>query len=261
MDYTELTSVVFRWLHIAAGILWIGLLYWFNFVNIPFAGTMDGETKKKVVPELLPRALYFFRWGAAYTWVTGVLLLGLVFYMGASVMFVDPAVTWSAGSYVMIAAVFLTFPVYDMLAKSGLGKDIKVFGGMSFVLIAVVVYLMVEWAEFSYRAYVIHIGAMFGTIMAANVWMRIWPAQKKVIAAIKEGTAPDAALMALAGQRSRHNTYLSVPLVWTMVNFHTTIAASDMFGLPHWVNLLVVIAVGWYVVNLIYNKSGKVKGF
>jgi uncharacterized membrane protein len=258
MDWKELSSVAFRWLHIAAGILWIGLLYFFNFVNAGFAATMDGDTKKKVVPELMPRALYFFRWGAAYTWVTGVLLLGLVFYMGG-IMF-DQGVTWNTGSYVMLAVVFLMFLVYDILAKS-LGKDIRVFGAVGFVIIAVVVYLMVEWAQFSYRAYVIHVGAMFGTIMAANVWMRIWPSQKKIIAATKEGTAPDAALVALAGQRSRHNTYMSVPLLWTMVNAHTTIAASGMFGLPHWVNLLVVVAIGWLVVSLMYDKAAKVKGF
>lgn len=259
MDWNELSSVVFRWLHIAAGILWIGLLYFFNFVNAGFAATMDGDTKKKVVPELMPRALYFFRWGAAYTWVTGILLLGLVFYMGGAMFYGEAS--WGIGSYVMLAVVFLMFGLYDVLAKSGMGKDIKVFGAVGFVLIAVVVYLMVEWAQFSYRAYVIHLGAMFGTIMAANVWMRIWPSQKKIIAATKEGTAPDAALVALAGQRSRHNTYLSVPLVWTMVNAHTAIAASGMFGLPHWVNLLVVVAIGWIVVSLMYDKAAKVKGF
>lgn len=258
MDWNELSSVAFRWLHIAAGILWIGLLYFFNFVNAGFAATMDGETKKKVVPELMPRALYFFRWGAAYTWVTGVLLLGLVFYMGG-IMF-DQGATWSTGSYVMLAVVFLMFAAYDILAKS-LGKDIRVFGAVGFIIIAVVAYLMVEWAQFSYRAYVIHVGAMLGTIMAANVWMRIWPSQKKIIAATKEGTAPDPALVALAGQRSRHNTYMSVPLIWTMVNAHTTIAASGMFGLPHWVNLLVVVAIGWLVVSLVYDKAAKVKGF
>lgn len=258
MDVNELLSVLFRWLHVAAGILWIGLLYFFNFVNAGFAATMDSETKKKVVPELMPRALYFFRWGAAYTWVTGVLLLGLVFYM-SDIMF-DQGVTWNTGSYVMLAVVFVIFGLYDPLAKS-LGKDIRVFGAISFVIIAVVVYLMAEWAQFSYRAYNIHLGTMFGTIMAANVWMRIWPAQKKIIAATKEGTAPDATVVALVGQRSRHNTYMSVPLLWTMVNFHTTVAASGMFGLPHWVNLLVVVAVGWLVVSLMYNKAGKVKGF
>ncbi|HEY4644441.1 MAG TPA: urate hydroxylase PuuD, partial [Bacteroidota bacterium] len=82
MDIVEIISVLSRWLHIGAGILWIGLLYFYNFVNAPFAATMDGDTKKKVVPELLPRSLFWFRWGAAFTWITGVLLLVLVFYHG-----------------------------------------------------------------------------------------------------------------------------------------------------------------------------------
>ncbi len=259
MDFQELASVAFRWLHVVAGILWIGLLYWFNFVNGAFAGTMDGDTKKKVAPELLPRALYWFRWGAAYTAVTGILLLGMVFYMGG-LMF-DQGSDWSGGAYIMIAVVFLMFPVYDMIAKSGIGKDIRMMGAAGLVLTAVVLYLMVHVGHFGYRAYTIHSGAMFGLIMAANVWMRIWPAQKKIIAAVKEGTAPDAALVAQAGQRSRHNTYLSVPLVWAMLSAHTTIAASNLFGLPHWGNFLIVMVVGWLVVSLAYDKAAKVKGF
>ena len=75
-------EALFRWIHIVAGIMWIGHLYFFNFVNGPFQGTMDGETKKKVNPELMPRALFWFRWGAAWTWVSGLLLLMLVFYHG-----------------------------------------------------------------------------------------------------------------------------------------------------------------------------------
>jgi uncharacterized membrane protein len=76
----EILEILLRWLHVLAGIVWIGHLYFFNFVNGPFQGKMDGDTKKKVNPELLPRALYFFRWGAAWTWITGVLLLGIVFH-------------------------------------------------------------------------------------------------------------------------------------------------------------------------------------
>ncbi len=255
MDYMELLSVLSRWLHVAAGILWIGLLYWFNFVNIPFAGTMDGETKKKVIPELAPRALYFFRWGAAYTWITGIILAAVVFYHGG-LMFDQGVDGWGVGSYIMLAVAFLIFPIYDMLAKN-LGKDIRVFGAIGFVLVAVILYLMVTFGQFSYRAYVIHTGMMFGTLMAANVWMRIWPAQKKIIAATKEGAAPDAALMATAGQRSRHNTYMSVPLLWTMINAHTTTTVA----VDGWYYILVVIAIGWLVVSLMYDKSGKVKGF
>ncbi|TMA49812.1 MAG: urate hydroxylase PuuD, partial [Deltaproteobacteria bacterium] len=108
----------------------------------------------------------------------------------------------------------------------------------------------------SYRGYVIHTGALFGTIMAANVWMRIWPMQRRIITAVKEGTAPDPAWAALAGARSRHNVYMSVPLVWTMISSHTTtpFASSPVY-------LLVVILVGWGAVYLLYKKAPKVPGF
>jgi len=82
MEIGDLLAALFRWFHIAAGILWIGLLYFFNFVNAHFSAALDADAKKKVVPELMPRALYFFRWGALVTWVTGLLLLGYVFYQG-----------------------------------------------------------------------------------------------------------------------------------------------------------------------------------
>src|SRR5919106_282154 len=77
-------EAIFRWMHVFAGIIWIGHLYFFNWVNGPLQAKLDGPTKKIVVPELMPRALYWFRWGAAYTWITGVLLLGLVYYMGGT---------------------------------------------------------------------------------------------------------------------------------------------------------------------------------
>jgi uncharacterized membrane protein len=255
MEFMDILSVLFRWIHVVAGILWIGLLYWFNWVNIPFAGVMDGDTKKKIGPELYPRALYFFRWGAVWTYTTGLLLLALVFYHGG-LMFEQGVEGWNAGSIVMVIVSLLLFALYDGLAKSGLGKNIKVFGAVGFVLIALIVWLMITWGQFSYRAYNIHAGVMFGSIMIANVWMRIWPAQKKIITAVKEGTAPDPALVAQAGQRSRHNTYLSVPLVWTMINAHTVVPGADS---PLW--LLGVIIVGWLGVSLLYDKAGKVKGF
>jgi uncharacterized membrane protein len=255
MEVMDILSVLFRWLHIAAGILWIGLLYFFNFVNSGFAPTMDGETKKKVVPELMPRALYFFRWGALYTWITGLLLLLLVFYHGG-LMFEEGKGGWGGASILMLVIVFGGFALYEMLAKSPLAKNLTVFGTVAFVLIAVIVYLMIQVAEFSYRAYVIHIGAMFGTIMAANVWMRIWPSQKKIITAIKGGTAPDAAVVALAGARSKHNTYLSVPLIWAMINMHTVVPGANS---P--VYLLLAVVIGWLLVSMIYTKSAKVKGF
>jgi uncharacterized membrane protein len=247
---------------VLAGIVWIGMLYFFNFVNGPFQGTQDGETKKKVNPELLPRALWWFRMGAAWTWVTGVILLMLVFYHGGITF--DPDGTWDVAAYVVIALTFLAPFIYDALHKSPLGKDPKTFGGIAFVLVAVVAFLMARWAGFSYRSYNIHLAVMFGTIMAWNVWFRIWPAQQKIIRAVKDGTAPDAALVALAGARSRHNTYMSVPLVWGMLNSHTTYFAGGNLGIPEsfaFGVFLVVVLLGWHVVWHLYKRAAKVKGF
>jgi uncharacterized membrane protein len=255
----DVLTALFRWLHIFAGIVWIGMLYFFNWVNGPFAATMDGETKKKVVPELMPRALYWFRWGAAWTWTTGVLLLLLVFYHGG-IMF-DAGVDWSAGAMVMVAFVFVSPFIYDALQKSPLGKDPKTFGAVAYVLVAVVAVLMATWGGFSYRALNIHVGGMFGTIMAFNVWYRIWPAQQKIITAIKEGTAPDGALVSFAGTRSRHNVYMSVPLVWTMINQHTVTATFGVPGRYAYVVLLGIIALGWHIVWQLFKKAPKVKGF
>lgn len=248
MDFVE---SFFRWFHIFFGILWIGLLYFFNFVNGQFAATMDAETKKKVVPELMPRALFWFRFGALFTWVTGLFLLQFVFYTPGYVL--EAGRSWSANSIVMLIVPFAAVFVYDALAKSV--KNPLVLGVVGFVLITVTVFLFKTFGGFSYRAYVIHTGAMFGTIMAYNVWFRIWPNQRKIITAVKNGQAPDAALVAAAGLRSRHNTFLSVPLVWTMINSHTTYLAGAWWTVP------VVVALGWMITKQLYSRAGKVKGF
>ena len=251
MDYL---SILFRWLHIASGVLWMGLLYWFNFVNTPFTATMDGETRKKVVPELLPRAMYFFRWGAVWTWATGLMLLMLVFYHG-QLMFPAQNQDWSDGAWIMLVVTFMMFFPYDFLAESRLGEDMKTFGAVSLILVGIVAYAMYSFGGYGYRAYQIHLGAMFGTIMIMNVWMRIWPAQKKIVAAIKEGTPPDPALIIMVGQRGRHNVYLSVPLIWTMINMHTTTVGEE-----NWWAILVVMIVAWTLITLVYRKSAAVKG-
>ena len=258
----ELIHPLFKWLHVIAGITWIGLLYFFNWINGHFAATLDGDTKKKVVPELMPRALYWFRWGAAWTWITGIVLLLVVFYHGG-LTFEDVESGFGTNALVMIAVTFLGVFLYDALYKSGLASNVRVVTIISFILIGAVVYLMKEWAGFSYRSVNIHLGALFGTNMAFNVWFRIWPAQQKIITAIKGGEAPDGDLVALAGLRSKHNTYMSVPLIWTMINQHTESLAGGNFGVTdatNWVPLMVMVAVGWHVVWQLYKKSAKVQG-
>jgi uncharacterized membrane protein len=258
----EALEAIFRWLHVFAGIIWIGHLYFFNWVNGPLQAKLDGPTKKIVVPELMPRALYWFRWGAAYTWITGVLLLGLVYYQGQQVL--ASGAEWSAGAGIMIAVTFLAVFLYDALWKSGLANNLRGAVIVSFLLLSVVVALFVYFGHFSYRGTLIHTGALFGTVMAFNVWFRIWPSQQKIITAVKDGTAPDAAIVKLAGLRSRHNTYMSVPLVWAMIGQHTTYFAGGNLGIPsdlYWVFWLVIIAIGWHIVFHCYKKSAKVQGF
>jgi uncharacterized membrane protein len=252
MDVMNLLESLFRWLHVFFGIIWIGLLYFFNWVNANFAPTMDAETKKKVVPELMPRALYWFRWGAAFTWVTGVLLLLMVYYH-TGLVFKDAVPNWGPGALLMIALTFVAPFIYDALYKGPL-KDPTTGFVAGLVLATVALFLFDMIGGFSYRGYAIHLGAMFGTTMAFNVWFRIWPAQQQIITATKNGQAPDAAVVALAGTRSKHNTYMSVPLLFTMVSQHATWAANPIY-------VAIMVLVGWGLAYHIYERAKAVKGF
>ena len=131
LDINNLVESLFRWLHIVAGVVWIGHLYFFNWVNANFAPTMDGETKKKVVPELMPRALYFFRWGAAYTWLTGIGLAGLVYYMNETMLFED-GMAWNPIGIVIVVLTYFGFFLYDVVMKAV--KNVKLHGVVGWVL-------------------------------------------------------------------------------------------------------------------------------
>ncbi|HEX7152951.1 MAG TPA: urate hydroxylase PuuD [Thermoanaerobaculia bacterium] len=251
-------QLILRWSHVVAGIIWIGHLYFFNWVNAHFAKLLDGPTKKTVVPELMPRALYWFRWGAAWTWITGLLLSGLIYYHGKAV-FADPsdprnnAWLWLA---IVVVIVIVGFLIYNVVMKAV--KNVAVASAIMLLLLAGVYVFLERVGHFSGRSLYIHTGLILGTIMAANVWMVIWPSQKKIIAAIKEGTAPDANLVAQAGLRSRQNTFMSVPLVFTMISNHY----PEMYGNSfHGVCLAGVFVIGFIAVRLLYGKSGKVTGF
>ena len=248
-------QLAFRWLHVLAGVMWIGHLWFFNFVNGPLAKTYDADSKKKVIPELMPRALYWFRWGAAYTFITGLLLLAFVYYMGGQLVPVDGGkLGVGAGSAVSLGVLIIGFGIYDQMWKA-MAKQEMAAAGISFVLVAGVAFGLAQ--IYTGRAVLIHIGGLFGTIMAANVWMRIWPNQRKIIAAIKDGKAPDAAWPAMAGLRSKHNTYMSFPLIFLMLsNHYPTVlygTSNDAVLVP--VFVAVFVAVGWGLAKFCYNKS------
>ena len=253
-------QLIFRWAHVVAGILWIGHLYFFNWVNGPFQAKLDGPTKKIVNPELLPRALFWFRWGAAWTWITGILLATLVYYHG-KIVFEDPT-SPASNSWLWLVIVLIVlavgFVIYNAIMKAIANK---VVGAAICLVIFAGVYALLECVgHFSGRALYIHTGVIFGTMMALNVWMIIWPYQKRIITAVKNGTPPDATEVAIAGLRSRHNTYMSVPLVFTMISNHY----PTVYGMPPLERdcvLAIIIAVGFIVTRLIYGKAPKVPGF
>ncbi len=177
----------------------------------------------------------------------------MLVYYHTSMVFADGQPNWRLPALAMIALVFLAPFIYDVLVKTVLTEP-KVQFGAGVVLATVVVFLLEYVGGFGYRGYAIHLGTMFGTIMAFNVWFRIWPAQRQIITATKNGQAPDPALVALAGTRSRHNTYMSVPLVFTMISQHAFWAAS-----PIW--MAVIVLVGWSLVYHLYSRAAQVKGF
>jgi uncharacterized membrane protein len=229
--------------------MWIGHLWFFNFVNAQLAKTYDPDSRKKVLPELMPRALYWFRWGAAYTWITGILLLFLVYWFGGVMVNPEQGMGPHAAGGIGLVLIVIGFLVYDVLWKSI--KNEQAGAAISFVLTAVFAYVLTRFM--SGRAMYIHVGGLFGTIMAANVWMRIWPSQRKIIAGVKgTAAAADPSVVALAGLRSKHNTYMSMPLMFMMISNHfPTLYGSDL----NWVILMVLVAVGWAVTKFLYQKS------
>ncbi len=215
------TNVLFllRWGHFLAGITWIGLLYFFNLVNVGFMKELDAASKGKVVPNLMPKALWWFRWGAVWTILFGFLyymmLLGTEKITGRIVVFL---VAWTV-VWLIVAA---------LLRMSVAGGPLK--GGRVLAAVIAILVLLVSWGAVSYmrnggsnRTIAIAIGGGMGYVMFMNVWMIIWPLQRKIIAATKataETGAPAPAEMPKWARRaflaSRTNAWLSIPMLFFM---------------------------------------------
>lgn len=255
MDPTlnQYLDALLRWFHVAAGVVWMSQLFFFNLVNAVVAKGYDADLKKKLVPELMPRALYFFRWGALFTWLSGLLLIGLVYHLGG-LMVGSEATSAERGMAFGFSQglIFLGFFVYDGLWKSPLGKNepvaaalsLALFSGMAFGLSRVM----------AGRALWLHLGAILGSVMMMNVWMRIWPAQKKIIRGIKEtGPAPGPEVAALASLRSKHNVYLSLPVLFFMVAPHTfPLGYGDELN---WAWATGVMVAGWAAAKFLFLKA------
>jgi uncharacterized membrane protein len=264
----EWLNLILRWIHVFAGIMWVGTTYYFTWLDARLteeekAKMATGEpaqiwmvhsggfyvVEKRKMPDIMSRTLHWFRWEAGMTWLSGMALLILLFYLGGGAL-VDQDVSnisVKAAVGLGVGVMIVGWLVYDLMMISPLGRNEKLFAVIAYVMIVATAYGLSR--VLSGRAAYIHMGAMFGTIMAANVWMRILPAQKKMIAAIKEGRKPDDALSAQAKLRSKQNTFIVVPVVFLMISNHYP---GVSYGERNsWAILAVLILVGWGVAKFI----------
>lgn len=264
----EWLNLLFRWVHVFAGIMWVGTTYYFTWLDARLteeekAAANTGTpaqvwmvhsggfyvVERRKVPDLVSRTLHWFRWEAGTTWLSGFGLLVLVYYLGGGVL-IDPDVReLSVGVAVLIGLGVILGGgfIYDVMMQTPLARNEKLFAAVAYLLIVILSYGLMQ--VFSARAAYIHVGALFGTIMAANVWMHILPAQKKMIAALNDGRKPDDRLAAQAKLRSKQNTFMAVPVVFIMISHHYPgVTYGDRYN---WIILSILILLGWIAAKFI----------
>ena len=253
-------SLALRWIHVITGVAWIGTSFYFNWLNARIAPSPDtppgvgGELwsvhgggfyqvlKYTVAPDRLPATLHWFKWEAYATWMSGFSLLVLLYYVGAREYLLDPSIaSIGAGTAIAIGlgSVVLAWFVYDLLCRSPLGNR-----PLALCLIGVLLVLVLAFglgAFLSARAVYLHVGAALGTIMAANVFRVIIPAQQEMVQAMAAGRAPDAARGRAAAMRSLHNNYLTLPVLFTMISNHYPATYGNAWA---WVILVILFVIG-----------------
>jgi uncharacterized membrane protein len=266
----EWLNILLRWAHVMFGILWIGTSFFFIWLEASLrkregqAPGIAGESwmvhgggfylaeKYAVAPERMPPELHWFKYEAYFTLLTGLSLLALIYYAGAEAFLIDRekvpldpawAIILSAGS---LAAGWF---IYDAMVKSPLGEKTGPLAIALFIEIAAFTFFY--HGVFSDRAAFLHVGALIGTIMATSVFAVIIPNQRKVVADLLAGRKPDPALGKQARQRSLHNNYLTLPVVFMMVSNHYPI----VFSHP-WSPLIALgIVLGGGLVRHFFNSA------
>jgi uncharacterized membrane protein len=261
-------GLIVRWIHLVTGIAWIGASFYFIHLDASLRRSgglpagVGGEAwqvhgggfyrmqKYLLAPAELPKDLTWFKYEAYSTWLSGFVLLGLVYYLGADLYLIDPAVmdlpVWAA-VLIGVLSLALGWIAYDQLCKSRIGTNTALLCAFGFVFL-----VAASWGYtqvFSGRGAYIHAGALIGTIMVANVFFVIIPNQKIVVADLIAGRTPDPALGEQAKQRSLHNNYLTLPVLFLMISNHHPLSFATRWN---WLIVAVVIVVG-AVIRHFYN--------
>ncbi len=238
-----------RWLHVITAIAWIGSSFYFIALDLGLRKSPDlpegayGEEwqvhgggfyhiqKYLVAPDRLPEHLIWHKWQSYWTWLSGFALLALVYYVGAEFYLIDREVAdldvWQAIA-ISVASLAFGWVIYDLLCKSRFGADNTRLMVLLFVLLVIM-----SWGYtqvFTGRAALLHLGAFTATIMSANVFMIIIPNQKIVVADLRAGRVPDAKYGQIAKQRSTHNNYLTLPVIFLMLSNHYPLAFASEYN-------------------------------
>ena len=259
-------NLMLRWAHMVVGIGWIGTSFYFIALDYGLRkekgaapGILGAEwqvhgggfyhvEKYTVAPPQLPEHLVWFRWEAYLTWVTGFGLLVVQYYWNARAYLIDPAVldiSPAAAIAISVATLVAGWFLYDFICR-WMGDRTTLLASATFVLIVAAAYLFQH--VFSGRGAFIHVGSLVGTIMAANVFLVIIPNQKKMVAQLIAGEAPDARLGAIGKQRSLHNNYLTLPVLLMMVSGHYPMLYSHPLS---WLVVALILVAGGLVRHLI----------
>jgi uncharacterized membrane protein len=257
-------NLLVRWLHVITGIAWIGASFYFvwldNNIRPPAPGSeladkgVSGHLwavhgggfynpqKYLVAPAELPGELHWFKWEAYSTWLSGFALLTIVYYFNAQAMLIDRAVADLSSAQAIgigLASLVLGWIVYDLLCRSKLGQHDLAFGVVMFAFLVASAWVLHHFL--SGRAAYIHVGAMIGTIMVANVLMLIIPGQRKMVAAMAAGGRPDPIHGLRAKQRSVHNNYFTLPVLFIMISNHYAMTYRHQHA---WAVLAAMMAAG-----------------
>ena len=241
---TEWLGLIIRWFHVIAGVAWIGASFYFiwldNHLREPpewkqakgikgdlwaiHGGGFYEVAKYHLGPEQMPRELHWFKWEAYSTWLSGMALLLLVYYLGSPGYLLDPAKAGlgaGTGAALGLASIAAMLGIYELMIRSPLAGNGKLFGALLYALLVFAAWGLFQ--VFSGRGAFIHIGAMIGTLMVANVFLGIMPSQRALVSAVREGKTPGpevARLAGLAKLRSTHNNYLTLPVLFIMISNH-----------------------------------------
>ena len=250
MDFIIIWSeTIIRWLHVIAGIAWIGSSFYFVHLDLSLKSSKSlppnasGDSwqvhgggfyhmvKYMVAPENMPSQLTWFKWEAYATWFSGIGLLAIIYYLESELYLTDVNVLeMSAPVAIMVSVGSLVggWLIYDGMCRSPIGKNEIVLGIVGFIFLVLAAYLFT--LVFSSRGAFVHIGALIGTIMVANVLMVVIPGQRKVVASLIAGEEPEAIHGIRGKQRSVHNNYLTLPVVFIMIGTHYPLAFATKWS-------------------------------